>query len=145
MMQKSMWSMLAVALVMAATPSVLSAAESETKAASGATPELVVVKFHADWCGSCQAMGDTFENLTAKLDSEPVLFVELDQTTSADRKQAGFLMNAMDGEAIWSEYGGKTGFILLINPQDMSVVAKLTKDMGFKDMVKAIGEARPVS
>ncbi|MEM7624636.1 MAG: thioredoxin family protein [Planctomycetota bacterium] len=140
-MRRSMWSVLAVALVMAATPSVLSAGESEAPAA----PELVVVKFHADWCGSCQAMGDTFENLTAKLDSEPVLFVELDQTTTADRKQAGFLMNAMDGEAVWGEYGGKTGFILLLDPQDMAVVGKLTKDMGFKDMVKAIGQARPAA
>ena len=141
MTQRVMWSVLAVALLMAATPGVLNAAESEAYA----KPELVVVKFHADWCGSCQTMGDTFENLTAKMDSAPVLFVELDQTTSADRKQAGFLMNAMDGEAIWSEFGGKTGFILIINPEDMSVVGKLTKDMGFKDMVKTISEARPAA
>ncbi|MEM6855514.1 MAG: hypothetical protein AAF593_14000, partial [Planctomycetota bacterium] len=59
------------------------------------------------------------------------------------REQAGYLMNAMGGGAVWDEFGGKTGFILVINPADMSVVGKLTKDMGFKDMVKAIEEARP--
>lgn len=116
---------------------------SAARAESGEdVAELVVVKFHADWCGSCQTMGETFENLGAKLDSEPVLFVELDQTTSAGRKQAGFLLNAMGGKSVWKEYGGKTGFILLLNPEDMSVVGKLTKENGFKDMVKAIGKAR---
>lgn len=137
--------MLALAMMIVGSVSVSSlAAEAEENAASAA-PELVVVKFHADWCGSCKAMGDTFEDLTSKLDSEPVLFVELDQTTTAGREQAGYLMNAMGGGEVWDEFGGKTGFILIINPADMSVVGKLTKDMGFKDMVKAIEEARPAS
>lgn len=139
MIKQAMLSVLVVAVMMTAVPGALSAAESKE---SVAAPELVVVKFHADWCGSCQTMGETFENLTAKLDSEPVLFVELDQTTSAGRTQAGYLMNALGGEAIWEEFGGKTGFILLVNPQDMSVAGKLTKDMGFKDMVKAIAAAQ---
>ncbi len=105
-------------------------------------PELIAVKFHADWCGSCKAMGDTFTDLASKLDSEPVLFVELDLTTSAQSDQAGYLMNVIGGEDIWSEYGGKTGFILLIDPEEMNVVGKLTRDMGFKEMVAAIHDAR---
>ncbi|MEM6459624.1 MAG: hypothetical protein AAF710_09565, partial [Planctomycetota bacterium] len=58
------------------------------------------------------------------------------------RTQAGYLMEAMGADAVWDEHGGKTGFILLIDPDDMSVAGKLTKDMGFKDMVKAIDAAR---
>ncbi|MEM9251292.1 MAG: thioredoxin family protein [Planctomycetota bacterium] len=124
--------------VLALNPSPAMAADDDS-----AVPELIVVKFHADWCGSCKAMGDTFDDLTAKMDSEPVLFVNLDQTTTPGRDQAGYLMNALGGGEVWDEFGGKTGFILVIDPTDMSVVAKLTRDMGFKDMVKTISDARP--
>ncbi|MEO1236777.1 MAG: thioredoxin domain-containing protein [Planctomycetota bacterium] len=135
---------LAVLCALAAGPVVVAEESASTPGATpgAAGPELVAVKFHADWCGSCKAMGDVFGDLSAKLDAEPVLFVELDLTTSADRQQAGYLMHAMDAGAVWNEHGAKTGFILLLDPADMSVRGKLTKEMGFKDMVKAIGEAR---
>lgn len=134
--------MLVLAMMIVGSVKVSAMADEPAKQAG---PELVVVKFHADWCGSCKAMGDTFGDLTSKLDSEPVLFVELDQTTTAGREQSGYLMQAMGGGTVWDEFGGKTGFILIINPADMSVVGKLTKDMGFKDMVKAIEAARPAA
>ncbi|MEM9419195.1 MAG: thioredoxin family protein [Planctomycetota bacterium] len=143
MKQISAIGMLALAMVMVGAMSVSTAVAGDAAEKKSAKAELVVVKFHADWCGSCKAMGDTFEDLTAKLDSAPVLFVNLDQTTTPGREQAGYLMNAMGGGEVWDEFGGKTGFILVINPDDMSVAAKLTKDMGFKDMVKAISEAMP--
>ena len=137
--------LLALAMMVVGSVNLSEASAADKSADSGASggAELVVVKFHADWCGSCKAMGDTFKDLTSKMDSEPVLFVELDQTTTAGRDQAGYLMNAMGGSAVWDEFGGKTGFILVLNPEDMSVVGKLTKDMNFKEMVKAIEEARP--
>lgn len=125
-------------ILVAAVTSMVIADEPE----KAANPELIAVKFHADWCGSCKTMGNTFIDLESKLDSQPVLFVELDQTTSAKARQAGYLMDVVGGGAIWEEYGGKTGFILLIDPSDMSIAGKLTKDMGFKDMVKAIDAAR---
>ncbi|MEM1208359.1 MAG: thioredoxin domain-containing protein [Planctomycetota bacterium] len=132
--------MLAVAMVLAGVLSVSSAMAAEEKPPAA---ELIVVKFHADWCGSCKAMGDTFDDLTAKLDSEPVLFVNLDQTTTPGTDQAGYLMNALGAAEVWDEFGGKTGFILVIDPADMTVVTRLTKDMGFKEMVQAIHDARP--
>jgi thiol-disulfide isomerase/thioredoxin len=101
-------------------------------------PQLIAVKFHADWCGSCKAMGSVFEDLQAKLDSEPVLFVELDLTTSADRKQAGYLMTSLGAEDVWQEHGSKTGMILLLDPESYEVKNKLTKQMDFKQMVQAI-------
>lgn len=115
-------------------------ADDENAEAQG--PELVAVKFHADWCGSCKKMGPVFGDLSSKLDAEPVLFVELDLTTSAQRDQANYLMQVMGAEEAWSEHGPKTGFILLLDPGDMTVAGKLTADMNFKEMVAAIEEAR---
>ena len=115
-------------------------AMDESKEATG--PELVAVKFHADWCGSCKKMGPVFEDLTNKMDSEPILFVELNLTTSAKQDQAAYLMEVMGAGDTWAEHGPKTGFILLLDPEDMSVAGKLTSDMGIKDMGAAINEAR---
>lgn len=110
-------------------------------AATSAGPQLVAVKFHADWCGSCDAMGDVFTDLSTKLDSQPVLFVELDLTTSAGQRQAGYLMEAMGATQAWADHGQGTGFILLIDPDDMTVMNKMTKAMTFKQMVAAIESA----
>tara|TARA_E500000331_G_C17267879_1_gene717890 strand:+ start:2873 stop:3037 length:165 start_codon:yes stop_codon:yes gene_type:complete len=34
-----------------------------TVIADDQVPELIAIKFHADWCGSCKLMGSTFEEL----------------------------------------------------------------------------------
>lgn len=46
------------------------------------SPDLLVVKFHADWCGSCIAMVPAFEDVQTKFDNENISFVKLDFTDS---------------------------------------------------------------
>lgn len=111
----------------------------------GPQPRLIALKFHADWCGSCKAMGPVFTELQQKYESLPVLYVELDQTTKSRKRQAAFLANAMGLDKTWKEHGGKTGFILLVDSETKAVVAKLTKDQNLKQMgaslQKAVGES----
>lgn len=95
---------------------------------------IIALKFHADWCGSCKAMGPVFTDLANKFDTEPVLFVTLDQTTQSSRRQALFLAQALGLDKVWAEDGGKTGFILLVNAKSMEVLARLTKDQDIKAM-----------
>lgn len=110
-------------------------------APSAAGPELIAVKFHADWCGSCKAMGDVFTDLTNLLDGQPVLFVEIDQTNRTTAAQAEYMVAALGAGELWADYGGKTGFILVVDADSKAVVAKLTKEHGVKDMAKAIKDA----
>ena len=102
-----------------------------------AAPSLVAVKFHADWCGSCKAMGSVFEDLTNKFDGSPVLFVTFDRTNMTTKHQSELLASALGLGAVYSENSG-TGFILLIDPATHKTLHKLTKDQTPKEMAKAI-------
>lgn len=117
------------------------AAESAQESKSPETPQIIAVKFHADWCGFCKAMGSVFEELQAKFDTQPVLYVTLDQTREFNRRQSTFLAHALGLDCLWSEHGGKTGFILLIDGKTREAVAKLTHEQNLKQMGAALVEA----
>ena len=102
-----------------------------------AAPELVAVKFHADWCGSCKRMGSVFEDLRNKYDGQPVLFVELDLTNGTTRTQAEYLAAALGFGEVYAANQG-TGFILLLDGQSREKIAKLTADQDIKAMGKQI-------
>lgn len=102
------------------------------------TPAVIAVKFHADWCGSCKAMGNVFEELQAKFDGQPVLYVVLDHTREFHRLQSRYLANALGLENIWKEYGNKTGFILLIDGKTRAHITTLTKEHDLKQMGEAL-------
>lgn len=105
--------------------------------AAPAQPEILAVKFHADWCGSCKRMGSVFEDLRNKYDGKPVLFVELDLTNGTTRSQAEYLVSALDFGEVYAQNEG-TGFILLLDGQSRKQLAKLTADQDIKAMGAAI-------
>ena len=96
--------------------------------------KIIAVKFHADWCGYCKAMGPVFEELQARYDQAPALYVTFDQTREFDRRQSRYLAAALGLERVWTEYAGKTGFILLIDAQSHQVIEKLTHERSLKEM-----------
>lgn len=137
-----MATVVALGIVVAAAALVsTSAAEPKKSEEAAERAALIAVKFHADWCGSCKAMGSRFEDLRNKLDTEAVLFVTLDLTTQSSRKQAEYMTAALGLGGHWPTYGGKTGFILLIDPATNEVVEVLTKRHDLKQMVSAIDRA----
>lgn len=104
-----------------------------TAEATPASPEIVAVKFHADWCGSCKRMGTVFEDLRNKYDGKPVLFVELDLTNGTTRSQAEYLAAALGFGDVFAQNQG-TGFILLLDGKSRQQLAKLTADQDIKAM-----------
>lgn len=101
-------------------------------------PKLMALKFHADWCGSCKAMGPVFSDLQNKLDGKPVLFYQLDFTNNTTRHQAYLMASALDVDNIVKENSG-TGFILLIDANSKKVIQKFTKEDDLKTIATAIG------
>ena len=98
-----------------------------------AEPDLLAVKFHADWCGSCKKMGTVFEDLRNKYDGRPVLFVTLDLTNGTTRSQAQYMAAALGFGEVFAQNAG-TGFILLLDGDSRKQVAKLTADQDIKAM-----------
>jgi len=110
---------------------------SEIRAQENIQPELLIVKFHADWCGSCKAMGSTLEDLTNKFDGKSALFVELDFTNNTKKHQSLLLASAMGIDHIMAKNNG-TGFFLVIDSKTKEIKAKLTKKQTTKEMAKQI-------
>ncbi len=116
------------------TAAVFTIQAGEKNKMSKATPAVIAVKFHADWCGSCKAMGSVFEELQAKFDTMPVLYVTLDHTRDFNRQQSKFMAQSMGLDGVWAEKGGKTGFILLIDGKTREVITTLKSTQNLKEM-----------
>ncbi|GEM_PF-650487 len=104
---------------------------------SAAEAELVVLKFHADWCGSCKTMGPVLEDLQNKFDGKAVLFLEFDRTNRSTEHQAMLLADVMDISPLYSEQKG-TGYLLLVDAESGKVLDRFTKADTLKEMSKRI-------
>lgn len=106
-------------------------------------PEVIALKFHADWCATCRRMGPIFEDLATVTEEEPVLFTELDLTDRSTRKQAEYLLSLLNLEPVWKQAGAgeKTGFILLVDVDSRQPLARLTADQNLKQMKAAVLKA----
>jgi len=89
-------------------------------------PKLIAVKFHADWCRVCRAMGPVFEDLQNKMDGSDVLFIKLDFTNNKTKNQANLLGAELGLANILKRNYRKTGFILVIDAKTKKVLKKLT-------------------
>ena len=58
-------------------------------------PDLIVARFHADWCGACKELAPKFDSLQRAAADESVLFVTLDLTSAESRRQSGLLAGAL--------------------------------------------------
>lgn len=113
---------------------------SHSAFSEAAKPELLVVKFHADWCDSCRVLGPTIDKARGKagLDDMPVLFVTLDLTDATKRNQASLLASSIGLGSYFEKNAGKTGFAILVDADSGKVKGKLTKDMDANAMIKSI-------
>jgi hypothetical protein len=118
------------------------AGENDERSPAAAKPDLVAIKFHADWCASCRRMGTLFEDLTTVSENQPVLFTRLDLTDRSSRTQARYLMTMLGLGDVWEQTGAgeKTGFIVLVDADTKQVVGQLSADQDLKQMKAALQE-----
>lgn len=88
-------------------------------------PEYVAVKFHADWCARCPTIGPVFNELTEKYGTHSILFVTLDVTDEARRRQAEYLTRDLGLEWLWDE-PVQTGLIKLVSRSRRQVLTTLS-------------------
>jgi len=104
-----------------------------------ATPSVIAVKFHADWCGGCRKLAPAFSDLISEFNGNPVLFVTLDRTDKISSNQAELLATALEIDRIYQENPG-TGFILLIDPNSHRVLERLHAGMSKNEMAGSISK-----
>ncbi len=86
-------------------------------------PDLIVARFHADWCGACKELAPKFDSLKRAAADESVLFVTLDLTSAESRRQAGLLAGALGLDKAWDKGGMKTGQAMIVCGRTKEVIA----------------------
>jgi len=102
-------------------------------------PDYLVVKFHADWCGNCKAMGSSFKDLQNKFKDDNIEFVKFDLTDKETTTRAESKARQIGISDILND-NRKTGFILIIDNTSKKVLYKLTKNNDIDAMEDKVRE-----
>ena len=103
--------------------------------------EILAVRLHADWCKPSHVMQPRCSELKRNFATEDVLFIDLDVTDQNTRTQGKYLMSALGLEDIWTEHGGISGEMLIVDPKRKVVLATLTQTHDVPSMTAALNEA----
>jgi thiol:disulfide interchange protein len=117
-----------------------SVAMTRAESSSARTPKLLVVAFHADWCGKCKVLGPKVMGDVAPAFGGDVLFVKLD-LTDKNSPQAEYMLAALGLGDLWTEHAGKTGFALIVDPATKKAVGTLRSDQSADDLKSAVKAA----
>jgi len=113
-----------LAALLLAAPGLPAAGEG----AESVEPERIAVLFYADWCGSCEVLDPKIKEARSELEADAkTLFVTFDLTDDAARAQTAMLAETLGLGSIYEAHGGKTGFMLVVDADDPSILHKLTK------------------
>lgn len=104
-------------------------------------PEVIGVFFYADWCGSCKVLDPKLETVQEELGQKPVVFQRFDMTDETTTYRSKLLANLLGLGEVFEQNAGKTGFMLLIDPDTKEVIGRLTKDQSEEQLATEIGRA----
>lgn len=86
--------------------------------------EVLVVAMHADWCGTCKALGPQVKEAMGRLSDAPIKFVKADLTEKTNPVGQQALID-MGLEDLYARNGGKTGVLYLVDAQTGAVIQRL--------------------
>jgi len=98
-------------------------------------PQVMIVKFYADWCGSCKVMQPELDKFLESTKDKSTLYVHFDLTDEQTRQKSAYLAHSLGLENIYKEHAAKTGFALLIDSASKTPEGKITKDMSSEEML----------
>lgn len=104
--------------------------------------DLVMVKWYADWCPSCQKLAPTWDAAKGAMSTDGVLFVKLDKTNDAKTKQAEYMTAQLDLAPMWDRYGNKTGVITMHDAKTGDMIEQFGVGTSVSDIRQAIADAR---
>lgn len=119
------------------TPSTAAVA-GDSKAAGADTP--MVVKIHADWCGTCTRMNPTFDELDVKLEGKARIVV-LDVTDQQAVARSTAEADRLGVRAFFDQYKSKTGTVGVLNGTTGEPVLILKGETDTAPYVAAVASA----
>jgi thiol:disulfide interchange protein len=109
-------------------------------AQAGEAGKPMVVKIHADWCGTCTRLNSTFEDLQVKVGDDAVLIV-LDVTDRSAVEKSRARAEELGIVAFFDEYKSKTGTVGVLDAEGNEVVV-LKGETDADKYVAAVAKAK---
>ncbi len=98
-----------------------------TTISSGPEQPVLAVMFYSNWCGSCQILDPRIEAIKPEFADRAVDFVKFDFSFALVRGKAlQDLANEKDIPNIYAQNKGRTGFMLIIDPETEGVLEIIT-------------------
>ena len=104
-------------------------------------PELISLRFYADWCGFCRALDEKLDEVKKEFSGAPVLFTHVDLTDEYTKEQSGLLAAQLGVASIYEEYGNSTGDMVLIDPETGEVKEHITHEVSKDELRQRISAA----
>jgi thiol-disulfide isomerase/thioredoxin len=101
----------------------------------------LVVKIHADWCGTCVKLNPTMAQLEEQLGGEARVVV-LDVTDKDALEKSSARADALGIRAFFDEYKSKTGTVGVLRPGDPTPVAVYKGETEVAPYLAAVEKAK---
>ncbi len=102
-------------------------AQQARKAAQEGAPKIIGLLMYADWCQSCKVLEPKLNKMKKDFDGKGIFFTRLNMTDEFTIYQSSLYASWVGFEEIFKENEGRTGYMLLIDPNSKKVLGKLVK------------------
>jgi len=102
-------------------------AQQTDKAVEEGAPRIIGLLMYADWCQSCKVLEPKLSKVKKDFEGKGIFFTRLDMTDEFTMYQSSLYASWVGFEEIFRENEGRTGYMLLIDPNSKKVLSKVVK------------------
>ncbi len=121
--------------------SVIALAQKQAPKQKVEPPKVLAVLFYADWCSSCKELEPKLNKVKRDFEGKPILFTRFDLTDEFTNDQAARYAALLGLEKYYTDNGGKTGYMLLIDSHSKKVLGRINKQDSSEAMKGALTSA----